>query len=238
MWVQQGPTCPFPGYPSDLMSFAPRHFLALSTALLLLGSAANLTACRSTEEKQALKIQELQQQAKDLNEKALVELEEYKLKHEPESLANAEKHLREALQFDPNLGPAHNNLGSVLFKQRKLYDAAWEFKTASKLMPGLAEPIGNLGQVQELAGHLEEAQKQYEEAHRLAPGNRVFIGDLARVQLRRGQRTPAVLESLRDIALNDPRPEWRAFAKGQVVRWLQEKKTVNGKQPQAEEKKP
>jgi len=204
------------------MSRLSPHPLALPAALLLL-CLVGLPACQSTPEKQAAKAKELTQQAKDLNEKALALLDKHGLKHDPELLTDAEKDLREAITLDPNLGPAHNNLGSVLFKQRKFYDAAWEFKTASKLMPGLAEPVGNLGQVQELAGHLEEAQKQYEDAHRLAPENRVIIADLVRVQLRRGQHTPAVLATLNDIALNDPRQEWRAFAQAKVALWPQSK---------------
>lgn len=198
---------------------------ALPAATLLLLGLTSLAACQSTAEKQAAKARELQQQAKDLNEKALALLD----KHDPENLPEVEKQLRSALELDPNLGPAHNNLGSVLQKQRKFYDAAWEFKTAIKLMPGLAEPIGNLGQVQELAGHLEEAQKQYEEAHRLAPENPVILGDLVRVQLRRGQHTPAVLATLQTIALNDPRPEWRLFAQAQISHWPKAKAEPDAK---------
>lgn len=219
------------------MRFAPSPTSTLSLTALGFACLTSLSACQSTPEKQAAKAMERQQQAKDLNEQALALMDKHAAKPDAQLLVKAEEQLREAIQLDPNLGPAHNNLGSLLFKQRKLYDAAWEFRTAAKLMPGLAEPIGNLGQVQELAGHLEEAQKNYEEALRLAPQNPVIIGDLARVQLRRNQYTPAVLATLKSIALNDPRPEWRAFAKAKVALWPQGKtKTADDNQQAGEGK--
>src|SRR5215813_9772856 len=69
----------------------------------------------------------------------------------------AERVLREALTKDLFCGPAHNNLGVLLLKQTKLYEAAHEFEWARKLMPGHPDPRVNLGLALERAGKLADA---------------------------------------------------------------------------------
>lgn len=188
-----------------------------AAAALPLAVLLTLAACQSQSGRhETLTLQHVQE-AKEQNEKGLTLFAAGKLDE-------AENAFREAVRLDPNLGPAHNNLGSVFLKQRNLYEAAWEFKTAAKLMPGLAEPMGNLGQVYETAGRLPEAQKAYEDAMALAPDDRVILGNLARVQIRRQIRTSELRHLLDDIALNDPRPEWRQWAQGEAVRFKEPEK--------------
>ena len=55
-------------------------------------------------------------------------------------LDQAEARLKTALKADLFFGPAHNNLGTVYYRQKKFYLAAWEFQYAAKLMPTKAEP--------------------------------------------------------------------------------------------------
>jgi Tfp pilus assembly protein PilF len=53
-------------------------------------------------------------------------------------LTGAEREIRAAIAADPTFGPAHNNLGLIYFKQKKLYLAAQEFSDASGLMSNRA----------------------------------------------------------------------------------------------------
>lgn len=141
-----------------------------------------------------------------------------KKKLEAEDLAKLEKQLKEALELDPNLGSAHNNLGTVYFKQNRFYDAAWEYKLASKLMPTLSEPLGNLGQVYESAGKLDEAVDSYEQALKLSPDNWTVKGNLARTLVRKGERGTRVIELLKEVAFKDPRVDWQSWARLELER--------------------
>src|SRR5438270_2728983 len=106
--------------------------------------------------------------------------------------AAAEAALKSALAADVMCGPAHNNLGKVYFRQKKLYLAAWEFQYAMKLMPNQAEPPNNLGLVFEVAGKLDDAAESYGKAVALEPENVDAMGNLARARVRRGDRDDAV----------------------------------------------
>jgi tetratricopeptide (TPR) repeat protein len=52
--------------------------------------------------------------------------------------------LEQALALDDLYGEAHNNLGVILYKQRKLYDAASQFQRSADLLPGNPIPLINL----------------------------------------------------------------------------------------------
>jgi Flp pilus assembly protein TadD len=130
---------------------------------------------------------------------------------------HAEKLLKEALSADLMFGPAHNNLGQVYYRQKKLYLAAWEFEYASKLMPHQPEPRNNLGLVFEACGKLPEAIGSYEQAMKLEPDNPQFIGNLARARLRKGDRSAEVRELLSKLIERDTRPQWIAWARTQLA---------------------
>jgi Tfp pilus assembly protein PilF len=133
-------------------------------------------------------------------------------------LDGAEAELRDALKADLMAGPAHNNLGVVFFRQRKLYQAAWEFQYAVKLLPGQAEPRNNLGMVFETVGKLDEATKWYEEAYKLEPETVEVIGNLARVYVRTQRKDDKTRQLLGEVVLRDERPEWVAWARDQLSR--------------------
>ena len=86
-------------------------------------------------------------------------------------MAKAEKELKEALAADVFFAPAHNNLGTVYYRQGKHYLAAWEYQYAAKLMPDSPRPKSNLGLVLEAVGKYDEAVGAYEQALELAPDN-------------------------------------------------------------------
>jgi len=145
-----------------------------------------------------------------------------------EKYDDAEPLLHKAVDADPMFGPARNNLGLVYFHQQvdeharhsnSLYMAAWEFENAIKLMPYQPEPRNNLGLVMEAAGKLTEAADDYQRARKMQPDNPEFIGNLARVKIRQGTRDEETKQLLEELTFKDHRPEWRNWAREQLVRF-------------------
>jgi Flp pilus assembly protein TadD len=127
---------------------------------------------------------------------------------EHNQLPQAEAKFKEALTADMFYGPAHSNLGTVYYKQGKLYLAAWEYQYAAKLMPEKAAPINNQGMVQERAGRLDEAAKLYERAAKLDAESAQIAANLARTYIRMDRRDQATMLVLQKIVARDSRPEW------------------------------
>ena len=130
----------------------------------------------------------------------------------------AEAALKAALAADVMCGPAHNNLGKIYFRQKKLYLAAWEFQYAMKLMPNQAEPPNNLGLVFEAAGKLDDATESYGKAIALEPENVVAMGNLARARVRRGDRDESVRGLLQKLIERDDRTDWLAWERLTLAR--------------------
>jgi Tfp pilus assembly protein PilF len=134
-----------------------------------------------------------------------------------EEFAEAEKVLKAALTADVFFGPAHNNLGTVYYRQKKFYLAAWEFQYAAKLMLHSPEPRNNLGLVFEAVGRLDEAAKWYDEALAIEPDNPELIGNLARTLVRSGYKDDRTRQVLSDLVMKDTRPDWVAWAREQLA---------------------
>ena len=120
-----------------------------------------------------------------------------------------------ALEADVEFGPAHNNLGKAYFKKREWYQAAWEFEYARKLLPRHAEPANNLGLVMEEVGEFDKAVNSYREAVALDPLID-YRANLVRAMIRRGDRTEEVRDLLQQVAAEDTRPTWQAWARQQL----------------------
>ncbi|QDU70616.1 tetratricopeptide repeat protein [Mucisphaera calidilacus] len=128
-------------------------------------------------------------------------------------LDDAEQQFRSALQADVQYGPAHNNLGKILYLKQDYYQAAWEFEYARELMPANAAPHNNLGLVHEQTGELDRAVEHFRQAISLDADNIEYRANLARTLVRRGDRTDE-LRTLRDqIIAEDTRNEWITWAK-------------------------
>lgn len=125
----------------------------------------------------------------------------------------AERILREALAADLYHGPAHNNLGYLMLRQGKLYDAANEFEWARKLMPGHPDPRFNLALTLERAGRADEAIAMYGTALEAYPGHLPTVEAIARLQVRSGRPDARTEGFLRDIALRGETEEWRDWAR-------------------------
>ena len=130
----------------------------------------------------------------------------------------AERVLREALGADLFFGPAHNNLGVVYLKQKKLYEAAGEFEWARKLMPGHPDPRMNLALTLEQAGQTDEAIATYRTALEVWPGHVPTVQALARLEVTSGRRSPELEEWLDQIAMRGETERWREWARRESSR--------------------
>ncbi|MBL8762588.1 MAG: tetratricopeptide repeat protein [Phycisphaerae bacterium] len=127
----------------------------------------------------------------------------------------AESLLRDALAADLYHGAAHNNLGTLLLQQGKLYDAAAEFEWARKLLPGHPDPRHNLALTFELAGRYDDALATYAAALDVYPEHLPTIQAMVRLLVRvrkTNERTPTLLDT---IALRGETKEWREWARAQ-----------------------
>lgn len=93
---------------------------------------------------------------------------------------------RQALEENPGLSDAHNNLG-VVFAEQQLYEKAIEeFKAGIADSPRAAHLHNNLGYAYVFVGRNEEALASLQEAQRLDPGNKRIAANLRLVQERLG----------------------------------------------------
>lgn len=132
-------------------------------------------------------------------------------------LSAAEEELKAAIQADPFYGPAHNNLGTVYFRQKRYYVAAVEYQYAAKLMPHRAEPLSNLGLLMETVGRLDDAARHYEDAYRLQPDHPEVIANLTRAYVRANRKDASTRDLLKEILLRDSRQEWIAWARERLA---------------------
>ncbi len=129
----------------------------------------------------------------------------------------AELRLTQAIRLNPALGPAHNNLGLILYERRELYEAAHAFQRAMELMPGDPLPQHNLAMTLEKGERLDQAIFHYERAHELEPDNPIFLGNLLRARLARGDLTDDVVDMLQDLIFLDTRPDWVEWAQDELA---------------------
>jgi tetratricopeptide (TPR) repeat protein len=106
----------------------------------------------------------------------------------PEAIAE----YRRAVSLDPNLAPAHLNLGIALLDSDAAA-AAESFQRAAALLPGQPRPIYLWGQALERNGKRSEAIEKYRAATALAPKDDVILFALARAFL--ADRQPSAAES-------------------------------------------
>jgi tetratricopeptide (TPR) repeat protein len=106
----------------------------------------------------------------------------------PEAIAE----YRRAVSLDPNLAPAHLNLGIALLDSDAAA-AAESFHRAAALLPGQPRPLYLWGQALERNSKRSEAIEKYRAATALAPKDDVILFALARASL--ADRQPSAAES-------------------------------------------
>jgi tetratricopeptide (TPR) repeat protein len=149
--------------------------------------------------------------AQRLNDAGLQWIEEGRVKE-------AEKKFRQSLEHDLYYAPAHNNLGLVLMRTERHYEAAWEFDYAAKLAPHAVEPRQNLALLYENLGRLDEAISEYENALEIDSQNAVTMRHLARAYVkvgRKDEKLGSLLDKLAHIPGDEP---WDRWVRGQIIR--------------------
>src|SRR5262245_47823112 len=129
----------------------------------------------------------------------------------------AEKLLREALAADLYHGPAHNNLGTLLLREGRLYDAAAEFEWAKRLLPGHPDPRLNLALTLESAGRTDEAIAAFRTALEVYPEHVPSMEALARLQVKSGRTDSDTPNLLSQIAMRGESERWREWARLQLA---------------------
>lgn len=130
----------------------------------------------------------------------------------------AETSLREALGHDLYHGAAHNNLGVLLLKQDRLYDAAEEFEWARKLLPGHPEPRVNLAIALERGGKHLDALDAARTALEVRPGNLAAIKTIAVIQIREALVDDTTRGHLDAIRQRSRDPLWRDWAERESLK--------------------
>lgn len=190
-----------------------RRWWGISACLLMLGGPGCASSGRSPytsvadSPRNPLEAQRLTHQAATL------------LESDPE---RAERLLREALAADLFHGPAHNNLGVIHLSRNEMYLAAEEFEWARRLMPGHPDPRLNLAMTLERVGCVDDAIGEYRAALEVHPGHIQTVQALTRCRLRHdgdhATEDAELITDLQDIALRGDRPEWREWARRQLIR--------------------
>jgi len=125
-----------------------------------------------------------------------------------------------ALELNPNYADAHNNLGVVLYQQRRVREAELHFREAIRLQPLLAPAHSNLGSVLTDAGRLDEALTHLRRAVELNPNYVDAWNNLGLALLKNNdpQGAMACFERALQLAPNQPMPHQHrgnaAFALG------------------------
>ena len=180
----------------------------------LIISALALTACASHKPASPYTAgsEEVRNPAKadQLNQKACDQLDK-----DPVA---AEKLLREALAADLYHGPAHNNLGTLLLRQGKLYEAAGEFEWAKRLLPGHPDPRLNLALTLEKAGRTDEAITAYRTALEVYPEHIQSMEALARLQVKSGHTDAETPHLLSEVAMRGESERWRQWARLEMAK--------------------
>jgi tetratricopeptide (TPR) repeat protein len=131
--------------------------------------------------------------------------------------AEAQAALQSAVEHDPFLGAAYNNLGIAQLKLEKPFEAAFSFQNAIRLTKAVT-PRTNLGILLERAGNLEAAEENYRAALRDSPDDVEIVGYLARLHVRQNRLTPETRAWLHVVAAQENDSTWRQWAQRELAR--------------------
>ncbi len=140
------------------------------------------------------------------------------LKKSPEAIAE----YRRATSLDPNLAPAHLNLGIALLDADPAA-AVGSFRRAAELFSGQSRPVYLMAEALERSGKRSEAIEQYRAAAALAPQDDAIVFALGRALLADGQTSAAESDFRRLLAL---RPDSAPAQLGLAESLLSQQKTA------------
>jgi tetratricopeptide (TPR) repeat protein len=112
----------------------------------------------------------------------------------------AEEQFRRALEMDPRMARAQNNLGVILLNEQKTADAKQAFERAVGADPSLFSACCNLADLLEKEDNLPEALKAYRQAVEANPSDlKPYIG-VARISCKMNDPQAAVQQFRRAVA--------------------------------------
>jgi arylsulfatase A-like enzyme/Flp pilus assembly protein TadD len=123
--------------------------------------------------------------------------------------SEAEASERTALELDPALAEAHNQLGILLAGRGRLEEALAEFRVTTSLDPTDARAWNNAANALRGRGRAEEARTAYERAAELAPRDPDPLNGLGTLAVQGGRADEAIGLFRRALALSPDLPEVR-----------------------------
>ena len=100
--------------------------------------------------------------------------------------------LRKAINLDPSLYEAHNDLGIALSKQGRFEEAIIQLSKALEIRPGYTEALNNLGNVFATQGKTVEAMDYYSKAIRIDPDDTEVLNNLGNILAAQGKIAEAM----------------------------------------------
>ena len=117
-------------------------------------------------------------------------------------LAEAENHLRRAVEINPTNDVMQSNLALALARQGNLTEAIDHFRRALKINPTDPATLNNLGIALAQQGKLDEAIQRFERALEIKPHDASGHTNLANVKLARGDLDGAVSHLRRAVEID------------------------------------
>ncbi len=115
--------------------------------------------------------------------------------------------LTRALELNPRLFSAHNDLGKVYFDQKNYDKAIGHYLEALKIIPSSLDAHNNLGLAYKNKGDFERAVKEFNAALEADPDSAVVHFNLARTYQEQGKNQEAIKEFQRVLELKPDHPQ-------------------------------
>lgn len=180
----------------------PATSLSLLVALAALLTMGCQQTPRSNLAEQLSRIEQRREKALLLSEQGL----------EAEDPSHRRELLSRAVEMDPMLGPAQNNLGVVLFEQGEYYQAAKHLRQAANLMNASPGPWANLAVLHAELSQWHRAEEYAREARERDGSDPLSLRVLARALSETGEDESELKRVLEKLALRDPSEAWRQWA--------------------------
>ncbi|MEW6145678.1 MAG: tetratricopeptide repeat protein [Thermodesulfobacteriota bacterium] len=111
-------------------------------------------------------------------------------------------YIRKALDINPNLLMAHNDLGAAYMASGDYDKAIYHLTRTAELNPDSALVHNNLGHALEKTGKTEDAIKEYKKAIDIDPNNDLTHSNLATVLVSKGEMGKATNEYKKAVEIN------------------------------------
>jgi tetratricopeptide (TPR) repeat protein len=141
------------------------------------------------------------------------------LEEDSNSTALAIDAYEKVLEFQPDYGPAHINLGTLYYNQEEFVEAEKHYRAAIECDPRYALAWFDLGNVLDETGRIAEAIRAYETAITLAPTYADAYYNLA-LAYERNREPRKALKHWRNYRKLDSQGPWAVHAYNQIQRIL------------------